>query len=212
MKVAYFTESPADAVALRILSEAILREATEPVTHAGLEHRGWPFVKNALPAVLKQLHYRSDAVGLALIVDSNGKPPHLPTHDLPYAPDPMCRLCQLRRTAVDTLRQVRPRPHLPPLKVAIGLAVPAVEAWLLCGVDPRITEAAWITARSDRPSRMPYTTAELKSQLYGTARPALGAETTAMQQAAMRLAEDLSSLMKGFPHGFGALVNNLRTW
>jgi hypothetical protein len=30
------------------------------------------------------------------------------------------------------------------LKIAIGLAVPAIEAWLLCGVDPHITEAAWI--------------------------------------------------------------------
>ena len=55
MKVAFFAESPADQAALTILTEAILRQKTEPISHAGLRHRGWPTVRTVLPAVLKEL-------------------------------------------------------------------------------------------------------------------------------------------------------------
>jgi hypothetical protein len=58
-------------------SEAILGRQTESVIHAGLRHRGWPTVRTVLPAVLKELHYHTDADGFVLIVDSNGSPPHL---------------------------------------------------------------------------------------------------------------------------------------
>ena len=67
MKVACFAESPADQAALRILAEAVLGKSTEPVAHAGLEHRGWPSVRTVLPAVLKELHYHTDAEGFMLI-------------------------------------------------------------------------------------------------------------------------------------------------
>lgn len=210
MKVAYFAESSADQTALTILTEAILGKATEPVTHAGLRHRGWPAVRTALPAVLKQLHYHTDAEGFVFIVDSNGAQPHLPSHEPPNAPEPKCRLCELRRIAGQALQQAQPRPHQAPLKIALGLAVPAIEAWLLCGPNSRANEATWINAL--REGREPSTRAELKNDLYGTSRPSLDDETRAMKAAATRLAGDLDHLERQFPHGFGALSAALRLW
>jgi hypothetical protein len=212
MKVAYFAESPADQAALTILTEAILGRETEQVSHSGFRSRGWPTVKGVLPVVLRELHYHTDAEGFAFIVDSNGNTPHLAAHDPPNAPDLMCRLCQLRRIASEALRQVRPRASLPPLKVALGLAVPAIEAWLLCGVDAHVTEAAWINGLKDARGRMPYTKSGLKQQLYGTSHPSLPIETEAMKKAAVRLSQDLSPLQKLFPHGFGAFVKDVQSW
>jgi hypothetical protein len=121
MNVAYFAESPADQAALKILTEAILQAKTEPASHHGFRHRGRPAVRTVLPVVLKELHYRSDADGLVLAVDSNGSPPHLPGHESPGAPEAKCRLCQLRRVAAEVLAARRPRPGRAPLKIAIGL-------------------------------------------------------------------------------------------
>jgi hypothetical protein len=210
MKVAYFAESPADQAALTILTEAILRRETDPVSHAGLRHRGWPTVRTVLPAVLKELHYHTDAEGFVLIVDSNGAPPHLPTHEPPNAPESQCRLCQLRRIAEEVLRKVRPRSNAPPLKIAFGLAVPAIEAWLLCGVNPHVTEAAWINGLKE--GCMPYTKRELKRQVFATSHPSLALELEMMKAEAARLAADLSAIHRLFPHGFGALLRNLKSW
>jgi hypothetical protein len=98
------------------------------------------------------------------------------------------------------------------LKIAIGLAVPAIEAWLLCGVDSHITEAAWINGLKEKPGAMPYSKGGLKRQLYGTSHPSLAVETEAMKAAAMRLSKDFSTIERLFPHGFGALSKNLRSW
>lgn len=155
MKVAYFAESPADQAALNILAEAILGQKTESISHAGLRHRGWPTVRMVLPAVLKELHYHTNAEGFVLVVDSNGTPPHQPDHEPPHTPERQCRLCQLRHLAEEVQRHVRPRSHLRPLKIALGLAVPTIEAWLLCGVDSHVTEAAWINGLKE--GRMPFT-------------------------------------------------------
>lgn len=211
MKVACFAESPADHAALSILTEAILGRKTEPVGHKGLAHRGWPAVRNVLPAVLMESHYHTDAEGFVLVVDSNGSPPHLPDHEPPGAPEPKCRLCQLRRIAEEVQRQVRPRAGLPPLKIALGLAVPAIEAWLLCGADSHVAEAAWINGLKEDPGWMPYTKGGLKERLYGTSHPSLAIETDAMKTAATRLCQNLPTIERLFPHGFGALATSLRS-
>lgn len=210
MRVAYFAESPADQTALTILTEAILGKTTETVSHAGLRHRGWPAVRNVLRSVLKELHYHTDAEGFVLIVDSNSSPPHLLDHEQPNAPDPKCRLCQLRHIADEVQQQVHPRQNLPPLKIGFGLAVPTIEAWLLCGVNPHVTEAAWINGLKE--GRTPFTKESLKQEFYGTSHPSLAIETEDMKRAARRLASSLSTMESLFPHGFGALLRNLRGW
>jgi len=208
MKVAYLAESPADQAALKILTEAVLGRKTEPINHAGLAHRGWPAVRTVLPAVIRELHYRSEAEGLVLIVDSNGSPPHVPAHEAPNSPESRCRLCQLRRISSETQRQFRLRTSLPALKVAIGVAVPAIEAWLLCSVDAHINEAVWINGMKE--GRLPYTKESLKLRLYGTSHPSLATETHAMMNAATKLVP--AKAEQSFPHGLGSLLNSLRSW
>jgi hypothetical protein len=108
--------------------------------------------------------------------------------------------------------KVTAREGRPALKAAIGLAVPAIEAWLLCGVNPHVTEAAWINGLKEMRGRMPYTKAGLKQELYGTAHPSLALETERMTAAASRLAADTSILESLFPFGFGTLAESLRSW
>jgi hypothetical protein len=180
------------------------------VSHTGLRHRGWPTVKSVLRPVLKELHWNPDAEGFVLIVDSNSSPPHLSEHDRSEGRDPKCRLCQLRAIADAVLQQIRPRQNLPPLKIALGVAVPAIEAWLLCGVDPHVTEAAWINGLKE--GRPPFLKESLKHALYGTSHPSLAAEIEAMSKAAKRLASDLTTIERLFPQGFGALLHDLRGW
>jgi hypothetical protein len=210
MKVAYFAESPADQSALTILTEAMLGRTTEPVLHAGLRHRGWPAVRTVLRSVLLELHYHTEAEGFVLIVDSNGSPPHAAGHEPPNASEPECRLCQLRRIVREVQQQYRPRQHQAPLRIALGLAVPAIEAWLLCGIDSHVTEAAWINGLKE--GRLPYTKGALKQQLYGTSHPPLAVETEAMKVAAARIAATLPSIGSLFPDGFGSLQNDLKSW
>jgi hypothetical protein len=212
MKVAYYAESPADEAALAIITEGILRQQTETVSHVGYRSRGWNSVVSVLPVVLRQLHYHSDAQGLVLVLDSNGSQPHLPEHELPQARDPKCRLCKLRGIVDDVVAKLRPRTYLPPLKIAIGLAVPTIEAWLLCGEDSHVTEAAWINGLKESRSRMPYTKGDLKRRLYGTTHPSLAIETEKMKAAATRLCGNLAAIESLFPDGFGALLKSLRSW
>jgi hypothetical protein len=99
------------------------------------------------------------------------------------------------------------------LKIAIGLAIPTIEAWLLCGVDSHVTEAAWINGlKEDRRDRMPYTKGSLKRQLYGTSHPSLFIETENMKSASSRIVENLATIEGLFPNGFGALSKSLRSW
>ena len=96
--------------------------------------------------------------------------------------------------------------------IALGLAVPAIEAWLLCDVDSHVTEAAWANGLKDERGRMPYTKKGLKQQLYGTSHPSLALETEKMKEAATRIAGNPGFVEAAFPQGFGALVRSLRSW
>lgn len=94
----------------------------------------------------------------------------------------------------------------------MGLAVPAIEAWYLAGLDPHVTETAWIVGMQSR--RPPFTKAKLKQDVYGTDRPSLALETECAVKQARRLAEpgNLELLEKNFPGGFGALAGDVRSW
>ena len=212
MKVAIFSESAADEAALRVLVDAILGVESEPVSlHLFRARRGWTNVLSQLPAVFKYLHYRTDAEALVAVVDSNGSPVHVPAHEKPGNAVADCRLCRLREIVGETRRAVGSVPGRGPLRAALGLAVPAVEAWYLCGVDPHATETAWardLMAGVHAPTRV----RKLKQDVYGTDRPSLPQETERAKAAARRLAEDLSGLDRDFPGGFGALKRDVRGW
>jgi hypothetical protein len=96
------------------------------------------------------------------------------------------------------------------LKVALGAAVPAIEAWYLLGRRRGVTEAAW--AAGQRSRRLPYTRNQLKQWVYGTDRPSLALETQHAEAEARRLCTDLDQLAVAFPIGVGELLRELRSW
>ena len=208
MKVAILSESPADAAAVRILTESLIGAATEPVNPEQFRTRagGWPSVLNIAPSLIKYLHYQTDVDALVVVVDSNDSPVHEPSHDEPDGFDQQCRLCLLRGAIADTLNQLGPRPHAARVRTAIGIAVPAIEAWYLFGKDPHVSEAAWVTGAAG------YTRLTLKKSVYGTSRPTLLLETQVAVTEAQRLTEQLDGLEQHFPAGFGALAEDIRGW
>jgi len=211
MRVAILSESPADEAAVRILVEAILGTATEPVDPPlRLRPHGWPSVLQMLPSAVKHLHYQAAADALVVVVDSNDSPVRSPQDPGATEGQEPCRLVELQKALADTRRRLRPVPQREPVKAAIGLAVPAIEAWLLCGADPNVSETAWVLGLSE--GRLPYSRNDLKKRVYGTDRPGLPLETDRAVEEARRIAQDIALLESKFPIGFGALAGDLRAW
>lgn len=206
LRLALLGESLVDEAALGILVEAVLGEPFVRV-QPNLRARGWPSVLQILPAIARHLHFNTDADGLVVLVDSDDTEPHPLEHEAPGYFHPRCRLCQLRaafRRATKTLPPAHGRSRV--LR-AIGLAVPAAEAWYLCGVEDVVSEAAWREGRTK--GWAPYTRRELKARVYGTERPNLQQAVGHASAAARRHARDLRRLEYDFP-GFAALAADLR--
>lgn len=212
MKLAVFSESSADEAAIRILVEGLLEEKTEFAPIIPIRARGWQAVLQYLPNVLRHLHYRTDADGLVAVVDSDRSPVHQESHATQEDAMERCRLCLMRRIVNDVCNGLRPRQGYAPLKIALGLAVPQIEAWYLAGSDPHVSEAAWIVGlESGKP---PYTADSLKQQVYGDKEPLIALETERATQEAERIVREgrLPLLEQLFPGGFGALAADVRSW
>ena len=210
MKVAVLSESPADEAAIRILIDGVLGRPTQSADLPQIRTRGVSGVFNILPNVLKHLHYRTDIDALVVVVDSDRTPVHKPEHEQEGGADERCRLCKMRQTVDSALAELRPVQGRSRIEVAVGIAVPAVEAWYRCGLDPHVTEAAWIAGFP--PGRFPYTTRSLKEDVYETSRPSLDLETRRATEEAQRLVQDLQLLEQCFPTGFGALARDVSGW
>ena len=212
MRVAVLSESPADEAAIRILIESVLGRPTQSVEPPPrlLRTRGWPSVLRILPNIIRYAHYQTDAEACVIVVDTDASPVHQATHERPGSAVRECRLCQLRQVMAQTQRELQSRPERPPLQTAAGVAVPAIEAWYRCGLDPQVTEGTWLRGLETR--ICPYTRYSLKRDVYGTDRPSLELETQCAMAAAQRLAQHLPLLEALFPYGFGALARTVRSW
>ncbi len=209
MKLAILSESPADEAALKILVGYVLAEPFGLVTPS-LRARGWPSVEQVLPPILRHLHFNTDALGLVVVCDSDDSPVHTPEHEAPAYHHPLCRICRLRAVFRRTMKNLPPaHGRRSPLR-AIGVAVPAIEAWLLCGRDDGVTEAAWITGQQN--GALPFTRRDLKARVYGTTRPSLPWEIKRAVEEVSRHRGDVRRLENDFPNGFGALARDLRGW
>ncbi len=208
LRVALLGESLVDESAMAILVEAALGRPFERV-QPGLRARGWPSVLQILPAIARHLHFNTNADGLVVLVDADDSEPHTPSHEAPGYFHPRCRLCQLRASFRRATRNLPPARGRERVLRAIGLAVPAAEAWYLCGRDEQVGEAQWIAERDA--GRTPYTRRELKLRVYGTERPTLPQAVAHATAAARRHARDLRRLEYDFP-GFAAMAGDLRGW
>lgn len=206
MKLALLSESPADEAALRVYVAAVLREPPQLVA-PGFRARGWPNVAQLMPAVLRHLHFNTDADLLVVVVDSDDSVVHTAAHDAPNYFHPLCRMCQLRAVYRQTTKKLRPAHGRERVIRAVGVAVPAVEAWYLCGRDGAVSESAWIAGQTS--GRQPYSRAELKWRVYGTDRPSLPQQTACAVREAERQRSDTRRIEHDFP-GFAALAADLR--
>lgn len=209
LKLAILSESPADEAVLHVLVGYVLGQS--PIwVKPSLRARGWPSVEQVLPPILRHLHFNTDADGLVVVVDSDDSPVHTVEHEQPGHHHPLCRVCRLRAAFRRTLRNLPPaHGRSGPLR-AVGLAVPAIEAWLLCGREPHVTEAAWVDGMER--GRPPYTRRELKALVYGTPRPSLPHEIERALSEVTRHRGDVRRLENDFPQGFGVLARDLRAW
>ncbi len=206
MKVALLSESPADEAALRVLVAGVLRAEPEFV-QAGLRARGWPNVSQVLPAVIRHLHFNTDTDALVVVVDSDDSVVHTADHDRPGYFHPQCRMCQLRAQFRQTIKKLPPAHGRAHVLRAVGIAVPAVEGWYLCGESPDVSEAAWVAGQAS--GRLPYTRPQLKWRVYGTDRPTLPHEIRCALAAVEKYRADTRRLENDFP-SFGALARDLR--
>ena len=209
MKVALLSESPADEAALRVVVEGVLGRAVDLVPPP-LRARGWPSVAQVLPAVLRHLQFNTNADGLVVLADADDSVVHIERHEQPGFHHPGCRLCQLRAIVRQTLKNVPPRQGRDRVLTAVGIAVPAVEAWYLCGRDDTVSESAWLTGQEC--GRLPYTRCDLKQRVYGTTHPSLSWEIRRAVEEMRRQHGDFRRLEFDFSGGFGALVRDLRAW
>lgn len=209
MKVAILSESPADEAAIRVLVEGVL-QAPIQLVQAGLRARGWPNVVQVLPAVIRHLHFNTRADGLVVVVDADDSVVHTAEHEVPNYHHPLCRMCQIRAVFRRTTKRLPPAQGRSRVLRGVGVAVPAIEAWYLCGRDDSVSEAAWLAGRERGVA--PYSRRDLKARVYGTDRPSLPFETKRAIEEVRRHRGDLRRLEADFPGGFGELARDLRRW
>jgi len=209
LKLAILSESPADEAALQVLVRDVLKQPFTLV-QASLRARGWPSVEQVLPAIVRHLHFNTDADGLVVVCDSDDSPVHTPAHEAPSYHHPLCRICRLRAAFRRTTRNLPPAHGRQRVLRAVGVCVPAIEAWLLCGRDTSVTEQAWMAGQES--GQLPYTRRDLKWRVYGTERPTLQHEMRRAVQEVSRWHGDVRRLENDFPNGFGALARDLRSW
>ena len=210
VKLGILSESPVDEAALMVLAEAVLGAPFSRVIPA-LRARGWPSVIQVLPAVIRHLHFNTDADGLIVVVDSDDSVVHTPEHDAPGYYHPKCRMCQLRGVFRKTVKNLPPAHNRNRLLRGVGLAVPAMEAWYLCGTSKGegVTEEAWVKGQES--GRQPYSRADLKAMVYGVRHPSLPFAMRRAVEEVKRQAHDLRRLENDFPC-FASLANDLRSW
>ena len=206
MNVAIVSESPADEVAVRVLVEAVLEQPVEFVAAPSARPGGIDGALAIIEPTLKWLHYRRRADGLVLVVDAHDSPLHAGEPHLACEAADTCRLCRIRRRIELCRDSLASLPSYGPIPTAVGLAVPAVEAWYLCGKEQNVSENAWVQRRA------PYTKERLKELVYGTDRPSLALETECAKREMRRVVADLALLEREFPVGFGALAADLGSW
>ncbi|MGH8244111.1 MAG: hypothetical protein ACRETY_12275 [Steroidobacteraceae bacterium] len=108
------------------------------------------------------------------------------------------------------MSRARPCSHREALRVAIGVAVPAIEAWYLFGKDPRASEASWAVTRTG--DTFLTVKRALKKAVYGSEVPLGELLSVRAAAEATRISSDLAALARFFPGGFAPLAEEVGAW
>ncbi len=209
MKIGILSESKVDEAAYKILVESVLGQPVD-LFRDYRDRGGWVTAKNMVQRIMRQLHF-AGADGFVFIGDSDSTPPHTRDHETQADGEPACRLCQIKNLVARTLADLPARAGQPPLKVAVGMATPVIEAWLLSGDDAHCTEARFRDDHSNgRLTRQ--TRLDLKIQKYGSLRAGGDIRMQCTLENANRIAGNLEGLQQRFQFGFGHLRNALAQW
>ena len=209
MKIGILSESDIDEAAYKILVESILGHPVD-LFKDYRKRGGWNGARNLVRPIIRDLH-RSGADGFVFVGDSDSTPPHAASHDrLDEAPQD-CRLCEIRRLARSSIESLPARSGQPQLKVAVGMATPAIEAWLLSGLEPNRTEA-WFRQEQSLGRLSGQTRRNLKIRKYGSLEASADIKMQRTLENAQRIASDLDGLQDRFQFGFGHLRNDLAQW
>lgn len=216
MKVAYFSESPADEAALHILVQAL---APVPVEATPFYFRrgayGWYSVLENLPELLKSIHlFQQDLGALVVVLDSDETPLHQHSHLPSQYKKTRCRLCQLVYLIHQEKKRLFQKEEIGfHFHIGVGIAIPSSEAWYLFGTPDQLTEIEWEKILNTCSMEEAHTQKLLlKSKVYGTLHPSLENETTFAIQEAKRITQDLPNFIRHFSTGFGPLAQNIQQW
>ncbi len=209
MKIGILSEWDTDEAAYKILVESILDRPVE-ISKSYRRRGGWNGARNLVRPIIRDLH-RSRADGFVFVGDSDSTPPHTVSHDQLDEVPQDCRLCEIRRLARSLIETLPARSGQPQLKVAVGIATPAIEAWLLSGLDANCTEA-WFREEQARGRLSRQTRRNLKIQKYGSLEAGADIKLQRTLENARRIADDLDGLEQRFQFGFGHLRNDLAQW
>ena len=201
MKISVLAESSNDAAVMVELASAALGGPVELI-NSGFEMMGWNMIPSVLPAVIKHLHFRSEADGLIVVADSN--------HSSLEPGAPNNRREELRAMAakiVENLGMLHGRSRI---RIAIAVASPALVAWLLFHRYGEISESAWERGLVEK--KDPYTKGVLKQRLYGVQRPSRDIATALRLEAARQVSQRIHELRSRFPLGFGSFFEDLLSW
>ena len=211
MKIAFFSESKVDESVLKNLVEKISEDEIEETDiRKKLQFRSSSHLDKNLPVVIRSVHYNSDAEFLVISSDSDDFPVHIAQHDVKENED--CRLCFLRKSVKNSLAELQTVEGKEMLKIAIGVPVPAIEAWLLFGRNPQVSENTWI--RKQNGEKIKYDRPKLKTELYGSDLISAEKKIEISLEAIRRIAENelFDDLENAFSQGFGSLANEIRGW
>jgi hypothetical protein len=211
MKVAIFSESPEDDVALHLLAAAVLARPLDVVATNRRRAGGFGAVLSTAAVELRAAQHNTEAEGLIIAVDADDTPPHLAEHELPRGSIADCRACQLLEMIRRERHHLRPRPGGRKINCAVALAVPAIEAWYRCGVDVHATEARFLRDFKAG-QRFHEVRRQLKREAYGSDRAPRAVVRATAEREGLRLAADIATLEQRFPSGFGLFARMLRAW